>query len=156
MGGLGIYTEWGDGTFTEFKSGYSNTTVNRMELRAAILAISSIDKSTFHKVHLVTDSQYVESAINEGKIELYDDMDYEGVKNADLWSWLHSVIEERPLMKLIVTHINGHQTDLDDPLVIGNNIADELADYKDHEEYQKDLDELLWIPNYSVIFAKKK
>jgi hypothetical protein len=42
-----------------------------------------------------------------------------------------------------IEHIKGHQQ-VSDELTAGNNVADELADYKCHEVYHKDLPDNIW------------
>ena len=67
------------------------------------------------------------------------------VKNIDLWKALKTKLDERPNMILEMIHIRSHQVEkekdpikkkelMQDPNIIGNMMADQLADYKRHTE----------------------
>lgn len=111
-----------------------------MELMAAIKAIQKLPIDTFCRANLYTDSQYVESTVNSGKIYKDEDNDFDDVVNGDLWAYMHYELSRRPHLKINFIHIDGHQKDLENPLVLGNHIADELADYKSHKVYLQDLE----------------
>ena len=43
-------------------------------------------------------------------------------------------------MKLTMVWLRGHGSNLEDDIVFGNNVADALANYKDQEKWEQDLD----------------
>ena len=71
----------------ELCQGYRLTTNNRMELMAAIAALSAL-KEPGLRVRLHTDSQYVAKAFNERWVEGWQRRGWKKVKNVDLWQRL--------------------------------------------------------------------
>lgn len=118
-GGWGAILRYG-GQEKELWGGERETTNNRMELMAAIQALSALKRSVSARVH--TDSQYVLKGISEWihgwKRNGWRTADKKPVKNADLW---------QELDKLAATHriewvwVKGHAGD------VGNERADALA-----------------------------
>ncbi len=100
--------------------GENETTNNRMELMAVIMALESLNKQC--KVKLTSDSQYVLKGINEWmenwKKRGWKTAAKKPVKNVDLWQRLDKAREEHSIEWVWVKGHSGH---------IENEIADELA-----------------------------
>lgn len=134
VGGYGVVIEDDEGT-RELAKGFQNSTVNRMELRAAIAGLSAVKPGT--KVRLVSDSKYVVNGINvyvkrwvangwrapiwekvEGTDQFVASLETKEVANRDLWEELAELIETRPTIAQWVKGHKGHN---------GNERADTLA-----------------------------
>lgn len=90
--GYGVYMMYGSHT-RSISEGYVASTNNRMELRAAICALSEIKPGHRHKtVELRSDSKYVTDAINKDWISTWILEGLRRRKNADLWQELVDVI----------------------------------------------------------------
>lgn len=89
-GGWGAVLQAGGGHEKELWGGEANTTNNRMELMAAIMALEALKRPC--KVELHTDSKYVMQGITEWmrgwKARGWLTADKKPVKNADLWQRL--------------------------------------------------------------------
>ena len=89
-GGWGALLQTGGGHEKELWGGEANTTNNRMELMAAIMALEALKRPC--KVELHTDSKYVMQGITEWmrgwKARGWLTADKTPVKNADLWQRL--------------------------------------------------------------------
>ena len=88
-GGWGVLMRWNDHQ-RELSGGESQTTNNRMELMAAIMALEALNKPC--EVHLVTDSKYVRDGITQWlpkwRLNGWRTSNKKPVKNADLWQRL--------------------------------------------------------------------
>lgn len=118
-GGWGALLEY-DGKKRELYGGESNTTNNRMELTAAIEALTALKRSC--RVELYTDSTYVRQGImqwmHNWKRNGWKTAARKPVKNADLWRALDAACERHE----INWHwVKGHSGD------VGNEAADALA-----------------------------
>jgi len=118
-GGWGVLLRH-KGKEKQLYGGELNTTNNRMELLAAIMALESLTHPC--KVRLTTDSQYVKKGITEW-IESWmkrgwKKADKEPVKNVDLWQRLHAAVQRHQVDWQWVKGHNGHRE---------NEIADKLA-----------------------------
>jgi ribonuclease HI len=104
----------------EMYGGESNTTNNRMELRAVIEALSALKRPCEVIVH--TDSQYVQKGISEWihgwKARGWKTAAREPVKNADLWQALDAAQARHTIEWRWVKGHAGHD---------GNERADALA-----------------------------
>jgi len=104
----------------ELYGGESDTTNNRMELMAAIMAIESLTRPC--KVALTTDSQYVKNGINQWmdnwKKRGWKTADKKPVKNQDLWKRLDAALQDHEVEWHWVRGHTGHPE---------NERADELA-----------------------------
>ena len=100
--------------------GEKDSTNNRMELMAAIMALESLKRSS--KVIIVTDSQYVmngiTSWIKNWKKRNWKTAANKPVKNIDLWQRLESA---SALHEVSWDWVRGHSGHIE------NEIADELA-----------------------------
>jgi ribonuclease HI len=104
----------------EVAGGEAQTTNNRMELTAAIMALEALSRSC--TVDLFTDSQYVRDGITKWlhnwKARGWRTADKKPVKNEDLWRRLD---EARNRHQVVWHWVRGHA---DDPL---NHRVDALA-----------------------------
>lgn len=105
----------------ELSGGYRETTNNRMELMAAIMALESLPAGV--KVLLYSDSSYLVQGITEGWAEKWRAKGWRQTKNrptanADLWKRLLSAVEARQVQWEWVRGHAGHP---------GNEKADRLA-----------------------------
>jgi ribonuclease HI len=118
-GGWGAVLRF-NGAEKELKGGEALTTNNRMELTAAIRALSALKRPS--AVDLYTDSQYLRQGItgwiHGWKRNGWKTADRKPVKNADLWQALDEAIRRHD----IAWHwVRGHAGDAD------NERADALA-----------------------------
>lgn len=116
-GGYGavlIYGEYkGDkaDNYKELSQGYKETTNNRMELRAVIVALESLTRSC--EVELWTDSKYVQQAITKKWLKNWLKNGWKTaakkpVKNQDLWRMLIPLIEKHDVNFNWVKGHSGH------------------------------------------------
>ena len=98
----------------------TNTTNNRMELSAAIMALKKIKTSS--EITIYTDSTYVKNGITEWVLKWkkneWINSNKKPVKNKDLWVKLDNLCEQN---KVSWKWVKGHSTNK------YNNLADELA-----------------------------
>ncbi|MGQ9831412.1 MAG: ribonuclease HI [Thermochromatium sp.] len=88
-GGWGVLLRWGE-VEQELYGGEHETTNNRMELMAVIMALEGLKRSTH--IRITTDSQYVKRGVIEWmprwKRNGWRTADRQPVKNRDLWERL--------------------------------------------------------------------
>ncbi|KPJ67096.1 MAG: ribonuclease H [Coxiella sp. DG_40] len=118
-GGWGILLRY-EGHTKKLYGGEKNTTNNRMELVAAIKALSILKEPCL--VELTTDSQYLRNGITkwikQWKVKNWKRSNRKPVKNIDLWQQLDKEVQRHQ----ITWHwIKGHEGHLE------NEIADQLA-----------------------------
>jgi ribonuclease HI len=118
-GGWGAILRYG-GVEKEMNGGEPQTTNNRMELMAAIMAIEAVKRPC--EIHLHTDSEYLRNGImtwiHSWKARGWRTADKKPVKNVDLWQRLETAIETHDVHWHWVKGHSGH---------IENERADELA-----------------------------
>lgn len=110
-----------DGDVRQLTGGARQTTNNRMEMRAALEALTALDEPSAVTLH--TDSAYVSRAFNEGWLANWQKNGWKTsskkpVKNRDLWEQL---LEANDYHDVTWTWVKGHADNE------YNNIADELA-----------------------------
>ena len=118
-GGWGALLRW-RGKERELNGGEPQTTNNRMEMMAAIMALEAVKVPA--RIDLYTDSQYLQRGISEWiagwKRRGWKTADRRPVKNVDLWQRLESALERHEVR----WHwVKGHADN------ILNERADELA-----------------------------
>jgi ribonuclease HI len=118
-GGWGVLLRYKD-MEKQLIGGQLNTTNNRMELMAAIMALESLTRPC--QVRLTTDSEYVKKGITQW-VENWIKRDWktadkEPVKNADLWQRLHTATQTHQVEWQWVKGHSGHTE---------NEIVDSLA-----------------------------
>lgn len=118
-GGWGVLLRYGDKE-KELYGGEKNTTNNRMELMAAIMALESLTRSV--KVEVTTDSVYVKNGISswiaKWKKNGWKTANRKPVKNVDLWKRLDTAVQEHDVEWHWVKGHAGHPE---------NERADQLA-----------------------------
>lgn len=88
----------------ELSAGYKRTTNNRMELLAVIAALEAMKmQGTF--ITIYTDSKYVCEAVEKGWVFNWQNKDFKGKKNADLWK---RFLELYPKQHITFRWIKGH------------------------------------------------
>ncbi len=116
-GGWGVLIQLDDKNI-KLSGGDNETTNNRMELMAAIIALEEINKD--YKINLYTDSNYVKdgitSWISNWKKNNWKTANKKDVKNKDLWIRLDSAIKGKDISWIWV---KGH----------AGNAGNEQADY---------------------------
>lgn len=119
LGGWGALLIYGKHR-KELYGGEANTTNNRMEILAVIQALEVLKERC--RVHLYTDSQYVQKGMTEWisgwKQRGWRTAAKKPVKNADLWQRLDELCHQH---ELHWHWVKGHAGDA------GNERADELA-----------------------------
>lgn len=118
-----------NGKEKELSGSEKNTTNNRMELTAVIMALNALNQPC--EVKLTTDSKYVCDAVNKGWVYSWEKngwrkSDKKPALNVDLWKELLSLLEKHEVEFIWVKGHNGHKY---------NEICDALA----VKEYQKYL-----------------
>jgi ribonuclease HI len=118
-GGWGVILEY-DSTRKELSGGEAETTNNRMELMAAIVALESLNRPCTVEMHV--DSAYVKDGITKWihgwKRNGWKTADKKPVKNAELWQRLDTALARH---KISWHWVKGHAGHND------NERADELA-----------------------------
>lgn len=119
-GGWGVYGTIGNKQL-EIYGGEANTTNNRMELTAAVRALSAARKANASPIYITSDSNLVVKGCNEWLTKWVNagwvKANKNPVENADLWKELHSMLNE----DVCFIKTKGHSEDKN------NNRADELA-----------------------------
>ena len=84
-GGYGIVMEWvGKPYKKEFSEGFRNTTNNRMELLAVIVALEKL-KTKKVTVTVFSDSKYVVDSVEKKWVFGWEKKGFKDKKNVDLW-----------------------------------------------------------------------
>lgn len=108
QGGLGIVFIKDNKVIAKFSKTYKNTTNNRMELMAVIIALQSIKDE--NEITIYSDSMYVIGTATQG---------WKRKKNLDLWEKYDAVIDS--FKTVTFKHVKGHATNM------FNNLCDEMA-----------------------------
>jgi len=118
-GGWGVLLQFGEHE-KKLCGGEKNTTNNRMELMAAIMALESLKRTS--KIIITTDSQYVmngiTSWIKNWRKRNWKTASNKPVKNVDLWQRLEAATAQHEVSWDWVRGHSGH---------VENEIADNLA-----------------------------
>lgn len=140
VGGWGLYLTGENIEDKGFKGGEHNTTVSRMEMTAMLFALN-LSLEYFNNgdycgqpIKIYSDSQMVVRSINLRWLNNWVREKFIGRINSDIWIkiWEALVKLNKSKVDYEIIHMSGHQKNLDNPHVLGNNIADLLADYKQH------------------------
>jgi ribonuclease HI len=102
-GGYGVVLVSGK-HYKELSAGYRRTTNNRMELLAVIVALESLKLTGLH-VSIYTDSKYVCESIDKKWVFGWQQKNFAGKKNADLWKRFLKIY---PKHYLSMRWIKGH------------------------------------------------
>ncbi|TCT23144.1 ribonuclease HI [Thiobaca trueperi] len=92
-GGWGVLLRWGE-VEKELFGGERETTNNRMELMAVIVALETLKRPT--RIQITTDSQYVKNGVmswmKKWKLNGWRTANRQPVKNRDLWERLDAAL----------------------------------------------------------------
>lgn len=117
-GGYGVAWIVNDKVYRETSSHVSNTTNNKMELAAILIALKSINRKG--DVTIVTDSEYAIGSITKG---------WKRKKNVELLSLIDEELKRATaICNIGFVHTKGHQKD-DSFYTKWNNYVDKLAQY---------------------------
>ena len=114
QGGIGVVIIKDEELVFKYSKGFKNTTNNRMEMTAVIVALQAI-KNPINSMTIYTDSMYVKGCATLG---------WKRKKNVELWMKFDSVFKQaQELVKepIQIEHVKGHANN------IYNNLCDELA-----------------------------
>jgi ribonuclease HI len=118
-GGWGAILRYGD-IEKEMSGGEAETTNNRMELMAAIMALEALKKPT--QVEIYTDSKYVQQGAEDWLPQWikrgWKTADRKPVKNVDLWQRFQAAMQPHQIKFIWVKGHDGHPE---------NERADQLA-----------------------------
>lgn len=146
-GGFGTYFPDLNGSKVAFSAGYKSTKTGRMELTALYFAITATEIDFKGVLKVYSDSEYVVKSFTEQRLLKWIKNGWRNtsgeVKNLDLWKAIKKELDDRVDMTLEMEHIRSHQVEKEkdnnkkkelmmDPNIIGNMMADRLADYKRH------------------------
>lgn len=121
-GGWGAILRY-EGREKELSGGASDTTNNRMELTACIMALAALKEPC--TVTLTTDSQYVVNGITKGwavswRQNGWKKADKKPALNADLWEQLLDLLEKQETEFCWIKGHNGHpENERCDALAVG-------------------------------------
>jgi ribonuclease HI len=120
-GGWAVIITAPDGTTRTLAGGEPNTTNNRQELTAAIMALKAIPDDA--PAVLFLDSEYVVKGVREWRSQWerrgWRNAAGKAVANADLWRLLFAIVDTRPMVEL--RWVRGHAGHA------GNETVDRLA-----------------------------
>ena len=119
-GGWGAVIFDNDNKQKNISGSEENTTNNRMELSAAIMALEEVNMNS--EITIYTDSTYVKNGITEWVLKWkengWKNSNKEPVKNKDLWEKLDNLCKQNTIKwKWVKGHASNKY----------NNLADELA-----------------------------
>lgn len=154
-GGFGTYFPDFYGSQRAFSDGFLETKTGAMEVSALYYAIKAMPKRSTEKVVLrvYSDSEYVVKSFTENRLERWIQAGWRNtsgkVKNQEKWAAIVNALNCRGYLTLDMIHIRSHQVEkekdpikkanlLKDPHIIGNMVADVLADYKRHTKLRDD------------------
>lgn len=101
--------------------GYRKTTNNRMEIMAVLHALD-MPRTARTDIEIISDSQYVTNAINNGWLDKWVAKRFAGTANADLWARLYAKLRDvRKRHNVTFTWVKGHAGNR------WNEMADRLA-----------------------------
>ena len=135
-GGYGVVLKFEDSDGKvhrkELKAAFPDTTNNKMEVMAAIVALKELKESC--EVTLSSDSKYLVSAFNENWIDKWIKTDFrrgksDEVKNIDLWEEL---IELTKKHKVTFVWVKGHADNVENERCdkLANEAMDEMLKIK--------------------------
>jgi len=115
--------------------GYKLTTNNRMELLGIIEPLESLDEE--HEISIITDSQYITNAINQGWIKSWIKNGWKTsskkpVKNQDLWNrFIHLINKHNLTIQWVKGHDGHSENEYCDTLAVkarqGKNLHEDIG-----------------------------
>lgn len=128
-GGYGVVMLFGD-LRKEIAEGFRNTTNNRMELLAVIVALEAV-KNKELPIKVYSDSKYVVDAVNKGWLWEWEKKRFKKKKNPDLWIRFIAIYKQ---LRVKFIWVKGHAD------IPENERCDELAvEASKGENLQKDV-----------------
>jgi ribonuclease HI len=149
-GGFGTYFPDLFGKRVAYSQGFKVALTGQMEVLALLHAIQAMPLRSSEPIELkiYSDSEYVVKSFTENRLLKWEAAGWINssgeVKNKMLWQEILSSLKAREYLKLTMEWIKSHQVEkckvpyekeqlLKDPNIIGNMMADKLADYKRHK-----------------------
>jgi len=144
--GFGCYFPDLFGKPKAFSIGFEKGKTGEMEVLALLYAIKQMP-FTEVILNVYSDSEYVVKTFTEDRLQKWKSNGWTNtsgeVANKNLWIKIDREVLSRPKMKLNLIHIRSHQVDkekdpdkkkllMSNPHIVGNLMADKLADYKRH------------------------
>lgn len=136
QGGLGVYIIHPNGEHF-ISEGYAPTTISRMEGFALLRALQFIDNDYNGVINIYSDSEYIIKTFTDSRRDKWELYNFMGVKNLDMWQAIFREYDKKSA-NILFYHIRGHNTNLADDLVFGNNVADILCNYKNFKNFNND------------------
>jgi ribonuclease HI len=139
-GGYGIVMEWvGNPYKKEFSEGFTNTTNNRMELLAVIVALENM-KTADIEITIFSDSRYVVDAVEKKWLLGWRKKQFKKVKNPDLWKrFLKVYNSENTKFEWVKGHNDHPQNERCDALAVKASQKDDLMTDKGYENKPEEL-----------------
>lgn len=139
-GGYGIVMEWVGKPYTkEFSKGFQNTTNNRMELMAVIVALEKLRSDKFD-VTVFSDSKYVVDAVEKKWVFGWEKKGFKDKKNVDLWKRFLKVYRRHNVnFEWIKGHNDHAQNERCDELAVIASQSKKLSVDKGFEKKPEEL-----------------
>jgi len=124
-GGYGAILKFGKHE-KELSGGFRNTTNNRMELLAIIVALENLKKDNLEVV-ITTDSKYVADSVNKGWVFNWVKINFKQKKNPDLWKrYLKLHAKQNISIKWVKGHDGHYFNERCDELAVNASYSDIL------------------------------
>jgi len=150
-GGFAAYFPNLFGKKKAYSLGFKNAKTGQMEVMALLYAIKAMPKNLVEQkiLKVYSDSEYVVKTFTEHRLERWRKGNWTSygkeIANKELWIQIYSELKKRNYMTFRIEHIKSHQLEKEkdpeklkqlqnNPHIVGNNIADKLADYKRHKK----------------------
>ncbi len=118
----------------ELSEGYRNTTNNRMELLAVIVALETL-KIKGSEVLIYSDSKYVVDSVEKGWVFGWVKKRFKGKKNADLWKRFLTIFPQHKIkFQWVKGHNNNPENERCDQLAVAASFKENLPPDKGYEE----------------------
>ena len=126
-GGYGIVMQkYGTNYIKEFSEGYRETTNNRMELLAVIVALEKLKKLK-QAVHIYTDSKYVSESVEKKWVYSWEKKGFKNKKNVDLWIRFLKIFRKHEVRFFWVKgHSNNPRNERCDKLAFSASLKEKL------------------------------
>lgn len=151
LGGSGAYIKRNkDGKEFYLRKGLKYTKTGRTEINALLMALRFFDDKSL-SLEIYSDSQYVVNSVSKGWAESWVELNDIEKKNLDLWREVVNEVNQYKKNggKIMIFHIKGHSG------ILGNEIADTLADYKTQQSWDNDLINPLTMEEYDEEYGDK-
>ena len=130
LGGIGVVFTINNEVKKVISKGYKNTKTGRMELTAALSALTILRKDC--KAIIRSDSMYVVNSFNKMWIHNWSRQKFQTCKNGDIMEKLFKEYCKFPKGFIQFFHVKGHSGNE------FNELADELANYKNFTIFTQD------------------